>query len=68
MRERVERGVALANSKLAKCQSKICRSLDDRYTSLWEKKGSDMVMYTDSYSPIRGTGLLMHELKKLKSN
>ncbi|TNN61005.1 Forkhead box protein K1 [Liparis tanakae] len=28
--DRVERGVALANSKLAKCQSRICRSLDDR--------------------------------------
>lgn len=35
----MERGVALANSRLAKCQSKICRSLDDRYTSLWEKTG-----------------------------
>lgn len=33
-RERLVRGVALANSKFAKCQSKICRSRDDKYTSL----------------------------------
>lgn len=33
-RERRDRGVALANSRLAKCQSKICRSREDRYTSL----------------------------------
>ena len=32
--DRRERGVALANSKLAKCQSRICRSREDRYTSL----------------------------------
>lgn len=29
-RDRVERGVALANSRLAKCQSRICRSRDER--------------------------------------
>ena len=33
-KERLVRGVALANSKFAKCQSKICRSRDDKYTSL----------------------------------
>ena len=33
-RDRVDNGVALANSRLAKCQSSICRSRDDRYTSL----------------------------------
>jgi hypothetical protein len=33
----VDNGVALLNSKLAKCQSKIWRSLEDKYTSLKEK-------------------------------
>ena len=45
--DRVERGVALANSKLAKCQSKIWRSLDDKYTSLLKivrKRGSGFRM------------------------
>ena len=37
--DRVDRGVALANSRLAKCQSRICLSLDDRYTSLWRECG-----------------------------
>ena len=34
LREREDRGVALANSRLAKCQSRIWRSRDERYTSL----------------------------------
>ena len=32
--DRFVRGVAFANSKFAKCQSKIWRSLEDKYTSL----------------------------------
>ena len=41
--ERVDRGVALANSKLAKCQSRIWRSLDDKYTSLRIRKKSNTI-------------------------
>lgn len=35
--DKLVKGVALANSRFAKCQSRICRSREERYTSLKNK-------------------------------